>query len=252
MARTARAGQSEMQIIPAIDLRGGRVVRLIQGDPARETQYGDDPAATAREWERRGAGRLHVVDLDGALSGRPANRAALRAILEAVRIPVQVGGGLRSLEAVRELLALGVERAILGTAAIRAPEFLAAVCAAHPGRVALGLDARGGVVAVSGWAEATALSTVELARRVRGLPLAAIVYTDIGRDGMLQGPDLDGLVAVAEASGLPVIASGGVASPADIAALRGLEGRGVVGAIVGKALYDGRLSLEAALAAGER
>jgi phosphoribosylformimino-5-aminoimidazole carboxamide ribotide isomerase len=241
-----------MEIIPAIDLRGGRVVRLIQGDPARETRYGDDPAATAREWERRGAGRLHVVDLDGALGGTPANQAAVRAILGAVRIPIQVGGGLRSPEAVRTLLALGVDRAVLGTAAIRDPEFLAAACATHPGRVALGLDARAGVVAVSGWAEATSLSTVELAGRVRGLPLAAVIYTDIGRDGMLQGPDLEGLAAVADAAGLPVIASGGVTSAADIAALCGLEARGVVGAIVGKALYDGRLSLEAALAAGGR
>lgn len=245
-----RVGVSAMEIIPAIDLRGGKVVRLVQGDPAHETRYGEDAAAAAAEWERRGARRLHVVDLDGALAGTPANRDAVRAILAAVRIPIQVGGGLRSLDAVRELLGLGVATAVLGTAAIRNPEFLAVACAAFPARVALGLDARAGLVAVSGWAEATSVLAADVARRVGGLPLAAVIYTDIGRDGMLSGPDLDGLRTIAEAARLPVIASGGIASVADIAALRGLEPLGVRGAIIGKALYDGRLTLEAALAAG--
>jgi len=240
-----------MEIIPAIDLRGGRVVRLVQGDPARETRYGKDPAAAASEWARRGARRLHVVDLDGALAGTPANREAVRAILAAVRIPIQVGGGLRSLDAVRELLGLGVATAVLGTAAIRDPGLLAAASAAFPGRIALGLDARAGMVAVSGWAEATSVRAADLASRACMHPLACIIYTDISRDGMLSGPDLDGLRTIAEAARLPVIASGGIASQADIAALRGLEPLGVRGAIVGKALYDGRLSLEAALAAGE-
>ncbi len=239
-----------MEIIPAIDLLGGRVVRLVQGDPARETRYGEDAAAAASEWERRGARRLHVVDLDGALAGTPANRDAVRAILAAVRIPIQVGGGLRSLDAVRELLGLGVATAVLGTAAIRDPEFLGAACAAFPGRIALGLDARAGAVAVSGWAEATSVRAADLASQARRHPLAAIIYTDISRDGMLSGPDLDGLRTIAEAARLPVIASGGIASAADIAALRGLEPLGVYAAIIGKALYDGRLSLEAALAAG--
>jgi phosphoribosylformimino-5-aminoimidazole carboxamide ribotide isomerase len=239
-----------MEIIPAIDLRGGRVVRLVQGDPARETRYGGDAAAVAAEWARRGAGRLHVVDLDGALAGTPANRDLVRAILAAVSIPIQVGGGLRSLEAVRALLDAGAATAVLGTAAIRDPGFLAEACAAYPGRIALGLDARAGIVAVSGWAEATPVRATELARRVAALPLASIIYTDISRDGMLAGPDLDGLRAIAGAAGRPVIASGGIASAADIADLRSLEPLGVRGAIVGKALYDGRLSLEAALAAG--
>lgn len=238
-----------MEIIPAIDLKGGQVVRLVQGDPARETRYGLDPPAVAADWERGGARRLHVVDLDGALSGTPANREAVRAILAAVRIPVQVGGGLRSLEAIRLLLETGAAAAVLGTAAIRDPGFLAASCAAFPGRVALGLDARDGMVSVSGWAEATAIRATELARRVRALPLAAIIYTDIGRDGMLSGPDLEGLAAVAAACGVPVVASGGIASAADIARLRGLEPLGVCGAIIGKALYDGRLTLADALAA---
>jgi len=240
-----------MDIIPAIDLRGGRVVRLAQGDPARETRYALEAAAVAAEWERGGAGRLHVVDLDGALAGAPANRETVRAILAAVRIPVQVGGGLRSLEAVRLLLEAGAAMAVLGTAAIRDPDFLVEACDAFPGRVALGLDARGGIVAVSGWAEETALRATELARRVSGLPLASIIYTDISRDGMFSGPDLEGLAAVATASGLPVIASGGVASAADIARLRELEPLGIRGVIIGKALYDGRLTLAGALAAAK-
>jgi len=239
-----------MEIIPAIDLKGGRVVRLIQGDPARETRYGDDPAAVARDWVRRGARRLHVVDLDGALGGAPANRSGLQAILGAAKIPVQVGGGLRDLAAVRDVLALGAAAAILGTAAIRDPDFLEAACAAFPRRVILGLDARDGLLAVSGWAEGTAFPAIAMAARARAFPLQAIVYTDIQRDGMLSGPDLQGLRAVAKASGLPVIASGGIACAEDLRRLRSLEGEGVAGAIVGKALYDGRLSLEEALQAG--
>jgi phosphoribosylformimino-5-aminoimidazole carboxamide ribotide isomerase len=239
-----------MEIIPAIDLRGGKVVRLVQGDPARETRYGDDPAAVAAEWERRGAIRLHLVDLDGALGGAPANRVALAAILKRVRIPAEVGGGIRTLEAVRAVLDLGAAVAVLGTAAIRDPEFLEASSATFPGRVALGLDARGGLLAVSGWAEATAVRATDLARRASDLPLAAVIYTDIQRDGMLAGPNLVELRAVATATRIPVIASGGVSSVDDIRALVTLEHLGVSGAIVGRALYDGRLTLEAALAAG--
>ncbi len=235
-----------MEIIPAIDLRGGCVVRLIQGDPSRETRYADQPAAVAQEWERRGARRLHVVDLDGALGGMPANRQALGAILRAVGIPAQVGGGLRSLGAVREVLDLGAAVAIVGTAAIRDPGFLNAVCTAFPGRVALGLDARAGVLAASGWAEATTVRATALARQASRLPLAAIIYTDIQRDGMLEGPDLEGLSAVTASTRLPVIASGGVSSERDIHALKSLAPP-LAGAIIGRALYDGRLALEAAL-----
>ena len=237
-----------MEIIPAIDLKGGRVVRLIQGDPGRETRYSDDPAAVAREWERRGAQRLHLVDLDGALGGSPANQEALAQIFRAIRVPAQLGGGLRSLDAVRAALDLGASIAIVGTAAIRDGWFLEAVCAAFPGRVALGLDARGGRLATSGWTEATALRALELARRVNDLSLAAIIYTDIQRDGMLEGPDLEGLAEIVSATRIPVIASGGISSVTDIRALRTLTPR-VAGAIIGKALYDGRLTLEAALAA---
>ena len=238
-----------MEIIPAIDLRDGRVVRLVQGDPSRETRYGQDPVAVAQEWERRGAPRLHLVDLDGALRGAPANRRVLGEILGGIRIPAEVGGGLRSLEAVRAVLDLGAAVAVLGTAAIRDPAFLEAACAAFPGRLALGLDARGGMLAVSGWAEATSIQVTDLASRVGDFPLAAIIYTDIRRDGMLEGPDLPGLRALASATRHPVIASGGISSTADIEALRSLGPRAVAGAILGKALYDGRLTLEAALAA---
>jgi phosphoribosylformimino-5-aminoimidazole carboxamide ribotide isomerase len=243
-------GVSCVEIIPAIDLRGGKVVRLVQGDPTRETRYGDDPAGAAEAWARHGAPRLHLVDLDGALGGFPANQEALEAILRAIRIPVEIGGGLRSLEAVRTVLGLGAAVAVLGTAAIRDPGFLEAACGAFPGRIALGLDARGGLLAVSGWAEATAIRATDLARRVSDLPLAAIIYTDIQRDGMLEGPNLPELAAVAAATPIPVIASGGISSVEDVRALRELAPAGVAGAIIGKALYDGRLTLEAALAAG--
>jgi phosphoribosylformimino-5-aminoimidazole carboxamide ribotide isomerase len=240
-----------MQIIPAIDLRGGQVVRLIQGNPSQETRYSHDPAAVAAEWERRGASRLHVVDLDGALEGSPANRQALSDVLRAVRVPIQAGGGVRSLEAVRALLQLGAAVAILGTAAVRDPEFLGAACEIFPGRIAVGLDARAGRLAVSGWAQETAIQVTEFARRVGQLPLAALIYTDIRRDGMLGGPDLDGLETLAACTTVPVIASGGIASVEHVRALKALEPQGVTGAIIGKALYDGRLTLEAALAAGQ-
>jgi phosphoribosylformimino-5-aminoimidazole carboxamide ribotide isomerase len=238
-----------VEIIPAIDLRGGKVVRLVQGDPARETRYGDDPAAVAAEWERRGAQRLHLVDLDGAFGGSLANQEALAAVFKTLRIPAEVGGGIRDLTVVRAVLDLGAAVAVLGTAAIRDRRFLEAACAAFPGRIALGLDARGGLLSVSGWTVATELLATDLAREASDLPLAAIIYTDIQRDGMLTGPNLVELRAVAAASGIPVIASGGVSSVDDIHALKALAPK-VTGAIVGKALYDGRLELEAALAAG--
>ena len=238
-----------MDIIPAIDLRGGRVVRLIQGDPARETGYSDDPAAVAWEWERQGARRLHLVDLDGALAGSLANHEALRRIFRVITVPAQLGGGLRSLDAIRAALDLGAAVAIVGTAAIRDPVFLEAACAAFPGQVALGLDARGSMLVTAGWTEATAAKASEFAGHTRDLPLAAIIYTEVQRDGMLSGPDLEGLSAVASATPIPVIASGGVSSVRDIQALKNLVPRGLAGAIIGKALYEGRLTLGAALAA---
>ncbi len=238
-----------MVIIPAIDLKEGQVVRLAQGDPSRETRYSRQPDAVAQEWVRRGARRLHVVDLDGAFSGSPANRTALRSILQTVSVPVQLGGGLRSLEAIRAALELGASVAILGTAAIRDAAFLARACATFPGRLALGLDARGGRLVTSGWTETTDHSVLDFARQVRDLPLAALVYTDVRRDGMLEGPDLEGLARLVSATPIPVVASGGISSVRDVEGLRALPSPGVAGAIIGKALYDGRLALEAALAA---
>jgi phosphoribosylformimino-5-aminoimidazole carboxamide ribotide isomerase len=240
-----------VDIIPAVDLRGGRVVRLVQGDPSRETQYSLDPAAVATAWERRGARRIHLVDLDGAFAGHPANREALAAILRAIRIPAQVGGGLRTLRAVEDTLGLGAAVAVVGTAAIRQPAFLEAACRAFPRRVALAIDARDGLVAASGWTEGSAVRATDLAAGAGALPLAAIIYTDIRRDGMLQGPDLDGLAAMADATTVPVIASGGIHTVQDIRMLAALRPNRVTGAIIGKALYDGQLTLEAALAAAE-
>jgi phosphoribosylformimino-5-aminoimidazole carboxamide ribotide isomerase len=190
---------------------------------------------------------LHVVDLDGAFRGAQANQQALREILRAIAIPVQVGGGLRTQEAVRTALELGVAVAIMGTAAIRDPGFLEAACRSFPGRVALGLDARAGRLAASGWREETTLQATEMARRMCDLPLAAIIYTDIQRDGMLDGPDLEGLSAVLASTRLPVIASGGIASARDIRALMALTPRRPAGAVIGRGLYDGRLTLEEAL-----
>ncbi len=236
-------------VIPAIDLRGGRVVRLRQGDFARETAYAEDPVAVARDWDRRGARWIHVVDLDGARAGEPRHLEVASAMAAAVGARIELGGGFRSGDHVARAFAGGVARIVLGTAAIREPRLVEEAARRHPGQVALGIDARDGAVAVAGWQEGTALAATELARRYAGLPLAAVIYTDIGRDGMLSGPDAAGLRAMARAAGHPVIASGGVASAEDIRALRALEDEGVAGVIVGRALYEGTLTLEEALRA---
>jgi phosphoribosylformimino-5-aminoimidazole carboxamide ribotide isomerase len=234
-------------VIPAIDLRGGRVVRLRQGDFARETAYADDPVAMARDWDRRGAQWIHVVDLDGAKAGEPQQLDIVRRITSAVQARIELGGGLRTTAHVERAFAAGVTRIVLGTAAITSPRFLEEAAAARPGQVALGLDTRNGAVAIAGWQEGTEVKALELARRAARLPLAAVIYTDIGRDGMLSGPDTAGLVEVARASGHPTIASGGVSSLQDIRAIRALELQGVSGVIVGKALYEGTFTLEEAL-----
>ena len=238
-------------VIPAVDLRGGRVVRLRQGDFARETAYADDPVAVAREWDRQGARWIHVVDLDGAKAGEPKHLDAAAAMAAAVRARIELGGGFRSGDHVARAFARGVARVVLGTAAIREPRLLEEAAARHPGQVALGIDARDGAVAIMGWQEGTEVKATELARRFAHLPLAAVVYTNIARDGMLAGPDTAGLVEMVRASGAPVIASGGVSSLEDIRAIRALEGQGVAGVIVGRALYEGTLSLEDALRAGQ-
>jgi phosphoribosylformimino-5-aminoimidazole carboxamide ribotide isomerase len=238
-----------MLVIPAIDLKGGQVVRLAQGDPSRETVYSADPVAMARRWESEGAAILHLVDLDGAFSGRPQQLSVVADVARAVKVPVQLGGGLRSLAALEQAFESGVERAVLGTAAIEDEEFLAEVSRRYAGRVVLGIDARNGKVAVRGWAGESMVSATELAARATGLPLAAIVYTDIGRDGMLTGPNLDALRRMARATSHPLIASGGVATLGDVKRLAALDPARVVGVLVGKALYEGRFSLVEAIAA---
>jgi phosphoribosylformimino-5-aminoimidazole carboxamide ribotide isomerase len=234
------------EVIPAIDLRGGRCVRLYQGDYARETVYSDDPAAMARQWAALGAPRLHVVDLDGARAGEPVNLDAIRAILAAVRVPVQVGGGVRTAATVARLLGLGVQRVVLGTAAVQDPDLTAAVCARYGDAVIIGVDARDGLVAVSGWTETASLKATDLIPRMEAAGARRFIYTDIGRDGTLAGPNLEQLREVAACcTSAKVVASGGVARLEDIAAVRAL---GVEGVIVGKALYDGAVDLGAALA----
>jgi phosphoribosylformimino-5-aminoimidazole carboxamide ribotide isomerase len=235
-------------VFPAIDLRGGRCVRLTQGAFDQETVYGDDPVAMARRWEAAGARWLHVVDLDGARAGVPVQAAIVAAICAAVRIPVQVGG-LRTEAAAAAALGGGAARVVVGTAAVADPTLCRALCRAHPGRIVVGLDARDGVVRVAGWTEGGGATAAELAARVGAEGAAAIVYTDIARDGMQCGPDLDGTRAVARAAGVPVVASGGVGSVDHVRAVAALAADGVAGVIVGRALYTGAVRLEDALAA---
>lgn len=237
-----------MILFPAIDLKGGQCVRLRQGDMDRATVFNDDPAAQAAAFERQGFRWLHVVDLDGAFAGKPMNGAAVDAILKAVRCPVQLGGGIRDMAVVEGWLAKGVARVIIGTAAVRDPAFVRQAAQAHPGRIVVGIDAREGRVAVEGWAETSTLSAIELGQRFEDAGVAAIVYTDIARDGMLAGVNWEGTIALAEALSIPVIASGGLASMADIERLLQPDAAKLEGAITGRALYDGRIDPAAALA----
>lgn len=234
-----------MQIYPAIDLRGGCCVRLKQGDYAQETQYDADPIAVARRWEEQGAGWLHLVDLDGAKTGRPVNGDTIRAIRRTVKIPCQVGGGLRNDSHVDEVLSWGVERVVIGTRALADPAWFRGVCERHPKRVVLGLDARDGRVATHGWLEQSEHSAVDVARHASAWPLAAIIYTDILKDGMLEGPNFDSLEEIRQAVSLDVIASGGVTTVADVRHLAELK---LAGCIIGRALYEGRINLAEALA----
>jgi phosphoribosylformimino-5-aminoimidazole carboxamide ribotide isomerase len=238
-----------MTVYPAIDLRGGRCVRLLRGAFERETVYGDDPVAVARGFVTAGARWLHVVDLDGARAGHPVQAALVAAICAAVDVPVQVGGGLRDAAAVDAVLAAGARRVVLGTVAVEDPELARALCGAHPGRVALGLDARDGRLRVAGWTEGTELTPAALAARAAALGAAAVIYTDVGRDGTEQGPDLEGTRAVARAAGVPVIASGGIGSVDHVRGVARLAADGVAGVIVGRALYTGAVQLADALAA---
>ena len=237
-----------LTLYPAIDLKAGQVVRLKRGEMDQATVYGADPAAQALAWQQAGFGWLHVVDLDGAFAGKPANAGAVQGILAAIPgHKVQLGGGIRTMATVEAWLAAGLTRVILGSAALKDPAFAQAACRAFPGRVAVGIDAKGGMVATEGWADDSTTSAVDLARRFEDHGAAAIIYTDIDRDGMLGGVNLDATLALAQAVKLPVIASGGVASITDVAALAKLSGEGIEGVIIGRALYDGRIDPAAAL-----
>lgn len=235
-------------LYPAIDLKAGQVVRLKRGEMADATVYGEDPAAQAADFAAQGFPWLHVVDLDGAFAGKPANAAAVRAILAATAAPVQLGGGIRSMATAAAWLEAGVARIILGSVAVKDPGFVRQACLAFPGQVALGIDARGGMVATEGWAEVSDIPALDLARRFEDAGAAAIIFTDIERDGMLGGANAAATRALAAAVGVPVIASGGVASAEEIAALRAAP-EGIAGAILGRALYDGRVAPAAALVA---
>ncbi|NWG44990.1 MAG: 1-(5-phosphoribosyl)-5-[(5-phosphoribosylamino)methylideneamino]imidazole-4-carboxamide isomerase [Alphaproteobacteria bacterium] len=237
-----------MILFPAIDLKAGQAVRLQQGDMARATVFNTDPAAQAASFASAGARWLHVVDLDGAFAGRPANAAAVEAILRAVDIPVQLGGGIRSLAPIEAWLGKGIARVILGTVAVRDPALVKEAARRFPGRVVVGIDARDGRVAVEGWADRSELETIELARRFEDAGVAAIVFTDIERDGLLKGINVAATAELARAVSVPVIASGGLAGMADLHALKAAGVPGIAGVIAGRALYDGRLDLAEALA----
>ncbi len=237
-----------MLLFPAIDLKDGAVVRLRRGDMADATRYGTDPAAQASAWQLAGCQWLHVVDLNGAFAGRPVNEAAVTAILAAVTIPVQLGGGLRTLADIEHWLAAGVARVILGSAAVKNPALVRDAARAHPGRIAIGIDARDGRVATEGWAETSTLTAIDLAKAFEQHGVAAIIYTDIARDGMLAGVNIEATLALANHVRTPVIASGGIGGAADLRALCRAAADRLEGVIVGRALYDGALNIATALA----
>jgi phosphoribosylformimino-5-aminoimidazole carboxamide ribotide isomerase len=238
-----------MEVIPAIDLLDGKCVRLYQGDYNQSQVFNDDPVAVARQWADEGATRLHLVDLDGAKVGHPVNLDAIRSIVEAVKIPIEVGGGLRDRDAIAALLSTGVRWAILGTVAVEKPERVAQLCGEFPEQIIIGIDARNGKVATRGWLETSEVMATDLAEQMAQLGAAAIIYTDIHRDGTMQGPNLEALRNLAAIAAIPVIASGGVSSITDLLSLLALEPQGVTGAIVGKALYTGDVSLKEAVRA---
>jgi phosphoribosylformimino-5-aminoimidazole carboxamide ribotide isomerase len=238
-----------MEVIPAIDLLDGRCVRLYQGDYDQSEIFDDNPVAVARQWEEQGATRLHLVDLDGAKSGKPENWHAIEAIVRAVDMPVEVGGGLRDRDRVTALFDLGVRYAILGTAAIENPDLVGELSRDFPGQIIVGIDARDGKVATRGWLDTSAVEAIDLAQRMEQQGAAAIIYTDIKRDGTLQGPNIEALRTMAEAVSMPVIASGGVGALRDLLKLLPLESYGVAGVIVGRALYTGDVSLKEAIRA---
>ena len=236
-----------MLVIPAIDLKEGKCVRLEQGLMDKDTVFNECPASQALDWQNQGAELLHIVDLDGAFAGQPKNREAIEAIIKAISIPAQLGGGIRDIETIESYLSLGLSRVIIGTAAQRNPELVREACARFPGQIVVGIDAKNGLVAVQGWAEVTGITAVELARKFEDCGVSAIIYTDISRDGMLQGPNLEATQALAKAVSIPVIASGGVSSLDDIRNLMAIESSGVTGVITGKAVYTGAIRLAEAI-----
>jgi phosphoribosylformimino-5-aminoimidazole carboxamide ribotide isomerase len=238
-----------MQIYPAIDLRGGQCVRLRQGDYNQETVFGADPAAMAKRWVEEGATYLHLVDLDGAKEGKPVNGASVQAIVAAAKVPCQLGGGLRTEADISLVLSWGVARVIIGTKALQSPAWLDGMSAKFPNRIVLGIDAKGGQVATHGWLDVSTTSALDLARRFENLPLAGLVYTDISRDGMMQGVNAPAMAEMTAATKLPVIASGGVTTLDDIRVLAAIP---MPGCIVGRALYEGRLNLQEILVAAQR
>jgi phosphoribosylformimino-5-aminoimidazole carboxamide ribotide isomerase len=238
-----------MQVIPAIDLLDGKCVRLYQGDYNQASIFHDNPVEVAQQWAAEGATRLHVVDLDGAKAGKSVNLSVIKAIATAIDIPVQVGGGLRDRTGVTRLLETGVQQAILGTVAVEKPELVTQLCQEFPHQIVVGIDARNGMVATKGWLETSAVTAIDLAQRMAQQGVAAIIYTDIHRDGTLSGPNLDALRELAESIDLPVIASGGVSSLTDLLSLLSLETLGVTGVIVGRAIYTGDVSLKEAIRA---
>ncbi|MEI6208368.1 MAG: 1-(5-phosphoribosyl)-5-[(5-phosphoribosylamino)methylideneamino]imidazole-4-carboxamide isomerase [Desulfuromonadales bacterium] len=241
-----------MIVIPAIDLKEGKCVRLEQGLMEKDTVFNDDPAAQACAWQQQGAELLHIVDLDGAFAGQPKNRSAIEAIVKTITIPAQLGGGIRDIATIEAYLSLGLSRVIIGTAAQRNPELVREACVKFPGQIVVGIDAKNGMVAVQGWAEVTDVTAVDLARAFEGFGVSAIIYTDISRDGMLQGPNLEATRALAEAISIPVIASGGVSSLQDIKNLMEIEQHGITGVITGKAVYTGAIRLAEAIALTRR
>ena len=237
-----------MIIYPAIDIRGGRCVRLTEGRFDAETVFADDPAEMALKWAGMGAEFLHLVDLDGALAGEGKNMPVIERILQSVNIPVQLGGGIRNLETIEKLLALGVTRLILGSAAVKNPQLVEEACKKYPGHIAVGIDAKNGEVAIEGWGKGSGVAATELAKQMAAYGVETIIYTDISRDGMLSGVNVEATAALARACGVPVIASGGVASIEDIRRVKAVEADGVQGCIIGKAIYTGAVDLKAALA----
>ncbi|MDD4801628.1 MAG: 1-(5-phosphoribosyl)-5-[(5-phosphoribosylamino)methylideneamino]imidazole-4-carboxamide isomerase [Syntrophomonas sp.] len=241
-----------MIIYPAIDLKDGQCVRLVQGQKKNKTVYSDTPGKIAASFQAQGAEYLHVVDLDGAFEGSPRNLAAIKEIAASVSIPFQVGGGLRSRKDVEGLMAIGASRVIIGTRAVTSPAFIAELLADFgPSRVILGLDAREGMVAIEGWVEKSSLGALDFGKQMRQMGIETAIYTDVARDGLLQGPNLTSISQIAGGSGLKIIASGGVTSVDNIKALKNLESLGVSGAIIGKALYEGKITLEEALSAAK-